>query len=419
MSSVLYSLVSRRVVRIGLAIAGQLVVASSASAQLTSAIDLSSRTTRPTSDAWRNQLSVSPFVRFDHPRLSADARWTLLGGDGQRLDGFGTIGVTYFSPSRAGLAFSAGGFADRTLLNETFALSRLGADARLSYRTGPSGVWLGREFSRDNKPTPGSPVAHFSTGAWRQLRSAVVTVSLSSFGSREGARAGTTRTEVRPSVTGPASPADSQRNFRSVDTVVVVDSGSAGRRHDWRDAQLALHWSAWRLAFQGVVGTRFSTTNQPNETWGNVEAALTLAPEIALIAATGVHPSSAAYGISRSRFVELGFRVAPSALRGPRLPAAVRPTAAAFQITDAEHGTRTLRIRIPDARSVEVSGDFTNWNPVALRRSSGDEWETRLPISPGMHRLAIRVNGESWTTPPGVPSVADEFQGTVGIVVVR
>jgi hypothetical protein len=36
-----------------------------------------------------------------------------------------------------------------------------------------------------------------------------------------------------------------------------------------------------------------------------------------------------------------------------------------------------------------------------------------------MHRLAIRVNGESWTTPPGVAAVADEFQGTVGVIIVR
>jgi len=42
-----------------------------------------------------------------------------------------------------------------------------------------------------------------------------------------------------------------------------------------------------------------------------------------------------------------------------------------------------------------------------------------LPIAPGVHRLAIRVDGDRWTTPPGVVTVADEFQGTVGVIVVR
>jgi len=419
MSSPLHSFVSPRANCLAIVIAGQLAIASSVRAQFTSAIDLSSRTDQRTAAVWQSQIAISPFMRFDHPRLSIDARWTALGGDGQRLDGFGNVGATYFSPSRAGFAFSASGFADRALLNETFAVSRLGADARVSYRAGRSGVWVGREVSRDNKSTPASPVPHFSTGLWRQLGDAIVTVSLSSFGSREGARPASTRVEVRPILTGPLAPVDSQRNFRSLDSTVVVDSGSAGRRHDWRDAELGLHWSAWRLAFQGVVGTRFSAINQPNETWGHVQGALTVAPEIALIAAAGVHPSSAAYGISRSRFVELGFRVAPSALRRPRLPAGVRPTAAAFQITDAANGTRTLRVRIPDARTVEVSGDFTNWKPVTLERANVDQWETTLLIAPGMHRLAIRVNGDSWTTPPGVPSVADEFQGTVGVIIVK
>ena len=413
------SLLVPRAFGLALVLGLPLAAPSPTSAQFASAIDLSSRTSQPTRGGWTSELAVSPFLRFDHPRVSIDARWTAFGGDGQRLDGLGNIGATYFSPLRAGFSFSASGFADRSRLNETFAVSRIGSDARLSYRAGQNGAWIGREISRDNKSTPASPVPHFSTGAWRQLGNAVVTVSLSSFGTREGARRGSVRQEVRPVLTGPLAPIDSQRNFRSFDTITVVDSGNAGRRHDWRDAELGLHWSAWRLAFQGVVGTRFSTTNQPNETWARVQGAVTLAPDIALIAASGVHPSSAAYGLSRSRFVELGFRVSPSALRRPRLPAGVRPRAAAFEVDEAAHGARTLRVRIPDARTVELSGDFTNWQPIALVRGNADEWETTLPISPGMHRLAIRVNGESWTTPPGLPSVPDEFQGTVGVIVIK
>jgi hypothetical protein len=31
----------------------------------------------------------------------------------------------------------------------------------------------------------------------------------------------------------------------------------------------------------------------------------------------------------------------------------------------------------------------------------------------------IRVNGDAWTAPPGTPSIEDEFNGTVGLVVVQ
>jgi hypothetical protein len=48
-----------------------------------------------------------------------------------------------------------------------------------------------------------------------------------------------------------------------------------------------------------------------------------------------------------------------------------------------------------------------------------DQWYVTLAIAPGMHRVAIRIDGDTWTTPPGIPAIADEFQGTVGVIVVR
>ena len=418
MSDETHSIVSPQILRVAACLAGAALIGRPAAAQFASAIDLSSVSSQPTASEWRSQLAVSPFVRFDHPRLAMDARWTALGGDGQRLDGFGELSATYFSPSRAGLQLSVAGFGDRALLDESFAVSRIGADARVSYRLGSSGAWFGREVARDNKSTPGSPVPHYSVGGWRQWKNVIVTLSLSSFGSQEGARAATMRREVRPTSAGPLAPVDSQRNFQSFDTITVIDSGSAGRAHDWRDAELGLHWSAGRFAVDGVFGTRYAATHQPNETWGRVQSAISLAPAMAIIASAGVRPSSAAYGIGRSRFMELGARVSPGALRRPRLPHGVRPSAAAFQVEE-DRGARRLRVRVPGARSVELAGDFTNWQPIALRQGDTDEWEVTLPIAPGVHRIAIRVDGDSWTTPPGVSAVADEFQGTVGVIVVR
>jgi hypothetical protein len=412
------SLVARRVIGALACLVAALTTAPEASAQFTSAIDLSSRNAQPAADQWRSQLAVSPFARFDHPRLSVEGRWTALGGEGQRLNGFGNLGATYFSPTRSGLQLSVAGFADRSLLDETFAVSSLGADTRLSYRTGRSGAWLGREVMRDNRRTAVSPVPQASAGAWHQLGNAVVTFSLSTFSSREGARAARTWQEFRPVVKGPPIPGIPDTG-RSIDTLTFGDSGSTGNQRNWNDAEVALHWNAGPLAFRGVVGSRFLTANQPNEMWGQVQGSYTLAPEVALIASSGVRPSSAAYGVPRGRFLEMGFRVAPSALRRPRLPAAIRPVAAAFTVEERATGHRTLRVRVPSARSVELSADFTGWKPISLVRADDDHWEATLPIAPGMHRVAIRVNGETWTPPPGVSAVPDEFQGTVGVIIIK
>ena len=393
------------------------LVPHAATAQFSSAIDLSSRSARPGADSWQSQLAVSPFARFDHPRFSIDGRWTAIGGNGQQLDGYGDLAATYFSPTRLGLQLSVTGFADRSLLNDTYGVSRFGTDTRLSFRTGNGGAWLGREISRDNKSTPLSAVPRVSGGAWRQWGSMMVTVSMASFGSREGRRGPATSAWTTPTNKPPGSL--DTNGVRTLDTIVVRDSGSAGTPRDWNDTQVALHWGVGRLAFRGVVGTRLFTTNVPNETWGEVQGTLALGPDLALIAASGVHPASAAYGLSRARFLEVGFRVAPSALLKPRLPASVRPVAAAFEVGSADRGQRTLRVRVPNARTVELSGDFTNWKPITLSRADDDRWETTLPIPPGIHRLAIRVNGDAWTPPPGVSSVPDEFQGNVGVIVVR
>ncbi|HUQ83273.1 MAG TPA: glycogen-binding domain-containing protein [Gemmatimonadaceae bacterium] len=398
-------------------LAASLAMPRQAHAQFSSAIDLSSRSANPTPNGWQSLLAISPFARFDHPRTTVDARWTALGGDGRRLDGVGNFSATYFSPTFSGLQLSIGGFADRTLLNETFAVSRLGTDSRVSYRRGNSGAWIGKELSRDNKSTPLSAVPRVSAGTWRQWGNTVMTVSMSSFGSRTGPTTPSTHTVYLP-YQKPAGVPDTGKFARTIDTVTVTDSGGS-TPHDWNDAEVSLHWSAGRLAFRGMVGTRLFTTTVPNETWGQVQGTLALAPDIALIASSGIHPASAAYGISRSRFVELGFRVAPSALLKPRLPSSVRPTAAAFEVAEGARGQRTLRVRVPNARTVELSGDFTNWKPIALARADGDRWEATLLIPPGIHRLAIRVDGDSWSPPPGVSSVSDEFQGNVGVIVVR
>ena len=80
---------------------------------------------------------------------------------------------------------------------------------------------------------------------------------------------------------------------------------------------------------------------------------------------------------------------------------------------------RTLRVVAPGARRVELMGDFTEWNAVPLDQVAKDTWEMTLRIAPGTYRLSVRLNGGAWGPPPGIPSQSDEFNGVVGVVVVR
>ena len=71
------------------------------------------------------------------------------------------------------------------------------------------------------------------------------------------------------------------------------------------------------------------------------------------------------------------------------------------------------------ASSVEIMADFTAWEPVALARiPSGGVWRLERPVEPGLHRIAVRIDGGQWNVPTNLPRVSNGFGGTVGLVTV-
>ena len=80
-------------------------------------------------------------------------------------------------------------------------------------------------------------------------------------------------------------------------------------------------------------------------------------------------------------------------------------------------GVLIVRVAASDSARVEVAGSFSGWEPVALRRTA-EGWEVQIPLRPGTHRVAVRVNGGPWRAPANLGKVRDEFGGESGIVVV-
>lgn len=78
---------------------------------------------------------------------------------------------------------------------------------------------------------------------------------------------------------------------------------------------------------------------------------------------------------------------------------------------------RYLRVRAAGAKSIEVMGDFTEWEAQPLVRR-GDVFERTLPLSSGLHRLLIRLDGGAWRTAVNTPAVDDDYGGRVGLLVV-
>lgn len=68
-----------------------------------------------------------------------------------------------------------------------------------------------------------------------------------------------------------------------------------------------------------------------------------------------------------------------------------------------------FRLKAPAASQVQVAGDFSGWQPIALNRV-GDEWTGALELSPGRHAYMYVVDGR-WTTDPEAHSFRDDDFG--------
>lgn len=95
------------------------------------------------------------------------------------------------------------------------------------------------------------------------------------------------------------------------------------------------------------------------------------------------------------------------------------PLATNVEVLQLTGDERRLRIRAVNADTVEITGDFSDWDAVPLTRAPDGWWETSLTLSPGIHRMNVRLNGGHWIVPEGMTSIADDFGGEVGLLVVH
>jgi len=147
-----------------------------------------------------------------------------------------------------------------------------------------------------------------------------------------------------------------------------------------------------------------------------------LSPMVGVIAGAGRYSPDPWQAHPGGRFVTLSLRVGfqPAvrarlrAPHGPATPAGV----SSFQVDEVGEGRWVLRVRAPLARQVEVTGDFTDWQPMPLSSLGDGTWAVTLPLLPGTYRLNLRVDGGPWAVPPGVGMTDDDFSGRVGVVIV-
>lgn len=362
--------------------------AQAASAQrASSSIDIGATQMRYADSIAATAIAASPSLRLAWPHATIRG-WgsyaQLRGGGGWTMQGSAdlTALTPNVGPVSGEIEVATGGSAhwDGTRTGQSFAMARAlvgGARGGMWAGAGAGLTWSGYEWQ-------GLTLGDF--GIWTQSGRGTLAATLS------------------PTAIG--------------DTIHYVDTEIAAR---WTIDRLELNASAGTRA-----GDRLVVLQSSGRVWGGIGVTAWLTPRMGIVAGAGSYPVDLTQGFPGGRYAMLGFRIAAArSLLSPEDEAVRRylepapPVAPELEVRAAADGGRTIHLLAPSARSVDIAGDFSAWEPIPLVRAAGGSWNVALPLRPGTYEVAIRLNAGPWLVPSGLVPLTDEFGGAVGLLVIR
>jgi hypothetical protein len=337
-------------------------------------------------------------MRLDGRWLQMNGVASLLSGTSQfaRLDS-GSVGFLASPPAFGAFRLTTTGSVVRQTAFPGAQRTTGTVESALSARAGSWGGWFGFASQQTREVNTESTKPQLRMGIWRQIGD--VNVALSREASAYKLSNGL--------ITGPFGGDTLNTSTRNQTT------------YQWMNTQARVGWAMGSMYFDTRFGMQPKVARNPQAMWGSASATVALNSRLAVVAEAGSQPVNPALNMPAKKFASLGVRVAPSALLHAAPSPHIRPMASAFMLQSIGNQDYVVSIRVPSARVVELSGDFNGWKPIALHETRPDVWETTLTLHAGTYHMNLRVNGDAWTAPPGLPSTTDDFNGTVGLVVVR
>ena len=301
----------------------------------------------------------------------------------------GSLSASRFIPTSHGFLGELGGFAGGSTHNDGTRTGEILANGRLHFTLAKGEVFAGVGVGRTWDAT-----------AWRSVLLGEVGVSAGS---------GATSASL------------------TISPTMVNDSIK------YADTQASLSWNGEALDLGALLGFRvgdqLSALSANVRSWASVSAVLWIAPRIGVALGGGNYPVDPTQGFPGGRFISLSLRFGQRRPTQPPNDQITEPSArAAPEIGPAPTGfianrgvgdVVTLEVNVPGARVVEINADFTGWVPVPLVSAEGGWWSVSLPIKSGKYQMNMRVDGGQWIVPPGLLRMADEFGGTVGLLVIE
>jgi hypothetical protein len=193
---------------------------------------------------------------------------------------------------------------------------------------------------------------------------------------------------------------------------------------EYVDTQASVRWilPAVELGFSAGFrsGSRFSSSGD-SRTWGGVTVVAPVARRASIVLNAGTYPLDLTQGYPAGRYFGAAVRFTGQRAAvdvAPPLPEAVDNAVARFTMGRPSGSEIVLEVRAPSARTVEVSGDFTQWDPLQLTSLGNGLFSLKLPVISGTYQMNVRVDGGRWLAPPGLTAIKDELGNPVGILIV-
>jgi hypothetical protein len=390
----------------GLVVPTALLLAGAASAQVHGSLDVGAGTYRPDRAIPGGIASIAPTLYLESERFRLGASGIYSDAPAGRWNFLGSSMVQLRSPELGPLQLEATAELDVTRHFAARGVTAVTGELRAYLRPFPgTTLWAGRVSGRATGLGGRRPLHRSLIGASTRVGGVEVGLSVASstFDLMGGASRGTTGNSDT-TLTGVPLPQEGD--------------GPANRRMSLTDASLSTRWRVAAVDLDLALGRRFGKNTPELTIWG-VSASRSLTSNIALVAGAGRAGSDPVTAVPGARYLVMGLRLrlgpAPTVVLGA-IPTGSDHTP--FRIGPALPAGREVLIRAQGASQVELAGDFTDWQPVALQPAGEGGWRTVLPIRPGLHRLAVRIDRGGWQAPPGSRAIRNEFGGEVAEIVV-
>lgn len=400
---------------------GALLAPQGLAAQVASNLEAGALTTHKDGELPSEFLQLAPHVRYsgDYLKLSAGGAAWFSEQQWQVADGI--VSGTLTSPTVYGVRAELLGNASRAFTEQSLGSDQVDVQTRIHVLFKQhGGMWIGGGIARPWRVAVISSVDVTGGGAWTNVGPATLTSTLTNFSFIKAAAndsAGTSlacagQTDALPA-TGPDRPA-------------FETAGSASKcnaQSHYSDLEGAVHWEHGNLELTAQSGYRFggdAAVIGDSRRWSSGMATVWVSDRMAIVAGGGRQPANYARGIPSRSFGTLGMVLAywPMSKNSVPVAPARAMSVKSFEIRPTTPGVQKIVIRVGGVESVDVMGDFSDWNPLTLVRRGRDLWELSIPLSPGMHQINVRVDNGPWVAPPGMPLGTDGFNGEVGLLVV-